>query len=194
MNLGIGIGLAIIIVTGILILVFAIKGTKSISPFCYLFALILAVLLSLQFSLMFGAITTKKEIDNISDNINGCLQFLTSGDDASYTMDEIASLVENFQNSLPELLADIGQLTLCKVDKKDLGTSLMAQAKIYLNEYILFRILWSLLFVVVATISMIMLPNYGGVSNYRKSYIREERVSSRRNSDRRSPSRRIRKY
>lgn len=194
MNIGLGIGLAIIIAAVLLIVVFAIRGEKSNSPLCYLPALILVVLLSLQFSLMFGAITAKKEVDNISDTINGYIQLITMGDNASSTMDDIGSFVENIQNLVPGLSGDMGQLTLGKVDKSDIGGSLMAPSKSYLSKYILFRILWSLLFIVVATISMIMLPSYGGTSNYRKSHIRGERVSSRRSSDGRRPNRRTRRY
>ena len=194
MNIGFGIGLAIIIAAVLLIIVFAIRGEKSSSPLCYLPALILAVLLSFQFSLMFGAITAKKEIDNLSDTINSYIQLITIGDNASSSMDEIVSIVENIQNLVPGLSGDMGELTLGKVDKSDIGGSLMAPSKSYLSKYILFRILWSLLFVVVATISMIMLPSYGGTSNYRKSHIRGERVSSRRSSDGRRPNRRTRRY
>ena len=159
MNIGLGIGLAIIIATVLLIVVFAIRGEKSNSPLCYLPALILAVLLSFQFSLMFGAITAKKEVDNISDTINGYIQLITIGDNASSSMDEIGSIIENIQNLVPGLSGDMGQLTLGKVDKSDIGGSLMAPSKSYLSKYILFRILWSLLFVVAATISMLMLPS-----------------------------------
>ena len=194
MNVGFGIGLAIIIAAVLLIIVFAIRGEKSNSPLCYLPALILAVLLSFQFSLMFGAITAKKEVDNLSDTINSYIQLITIGDNASSSMDEIGSIIENIQNLVPGLSGDIGQLTLGKVDKSDIGESLMAPSKSYLSKYILFRILWSLLFVVVATISMIILPSYGGTSNYRKSHIRGERVSSRRSSDGRRPSRQTRRY
>ena len=194
MNIGFGIGLAIIIAAVLLIIVFAIRGEKSNSPLCYLPALILAVLLSFQFSLMFGAITAKKEIDNLSDTINSYIQLITIGDNTSSSMDEISSIIENIQNLVPGLSGDMGQLTLGKVDKSDIGGSLMAPSKSYLSKYILFRILWSLLFVVVATISMIILPSYGGTSNYRKSHIRGERVSSRRSSDGRRPSRRTRRY
>ena len=194
MNIGFGIGLAIIIAAVLLIIVFAIRGEKSNSPLCYLPALILAVLLSFQFSLMFGAITAKKEIDNLSDTINSYIQLITIGDNTSSSMDEISSIIENIQNLVPGLSGDMGQLTLGKVDKSDIGGSLMAPSKSYLSKYILFRILWSLLFVVVATISMIILPSYGGASNYRKSHIRGERVSSRRSSDGRRPSRRTRRY
>ena len=194
MNIGFGIGLAIIIAAVLLIIVFAIRGEKSNSPLCYLPALILAVLLSFQFSLMFGAITAKKEIDNLSDTINSYIQLITIGDNTSSSMDEISSIIENIQNLVPGLSGDMGQLTLGKVDKSDIGGSLMAPSKSYLSKYILFRILWSLLFVVVATISMIILPSYGGISNYRKSHIRGERVSSRRSSDGRRPSRRTRRY
>lgn len=194
MNIGLGIGLAIIIATVLLIVVFAIRGEKSNSPLCYLPALILAVLLSFQFSLMFGAITAKKEVDNISDTINGYIQLITIGDNASSSMDEIGSIIENIQNLVPGLSGDMGQLTLGKVDKSDIGGSLMAPSKSYLSKYILFRILWSLLLVVVATISMLMLPSYGGASNYRKSHIRGERVSSRRSLDGRRPNRRTRRY
>ena len=194
MNIGFGIGLAIIIAAVLLIIVFAIRGEKSNSPLCYLPALILAVLLSFQFSLMFGAITAKKEIDNLSDTLNSYIQLITIGDNTSSSMDEISSIIENIQNLVPGLSGDMGQLTLGKVDKSDIGGSLMAPSKSYLSKYILFRILWSLLFVVVATISMIILPSYGGTSNYRKSHIRGERVSSRRSSDGRRPSRRTRRY
>ena len=194
MNIGLGIGLAIIIATVLLIVVFAIRGEKSNSPLCYLPALILAVLLSFQFSLMFGAITAKKEVDNISDTINGYIQLITIGDNASSSMDEIGSIIENIQNLVPGLSGDMGQLTLGKVDKSDIGGSLMAPSKSYLSKYILFRILWSLLLVVMATISMLMLPSYGGASNYRKSHIRGERVSSRRSLDGRRPNRRTRRY
>jgi hypothetical protein len=116
------------------------------------------------------------------------------GENASSTMDDIGSFVENIQNLVPGLSGDMGQLTLGKVDKSDIGGSLMAPSKSYLSKYILFRILWSLLFIVVASISMIMLPSYGGTSNYRKSHIRGERVSSRRSSDGRRPYRRTRRY
>ena len=193
-NVGYGIGLAIIIAAVLLIVVLAIRGEKTISPLCYLPALILAVLLSFQFSLMFGAITAKKEVDNLSDTINSYIQLITIGDNTSSSMDEISSIIENIQNLIPGLSGNMGQLILGKVNKSDIGGSLMAPSKSYLSKYILFRILWSLLFVVVATISMIMLPCYGGTSNYRKSHIRGERVSSRRSSDGRRPSRRTRRY
>ena len=194
MNIGFGIGLAIIIAAVLLMVVFAIRGEKSHSPLCYLPALILAVLLSFQLSLIFGAISAKKEVDNISDTVNGYIQLITMGDNTPSTMDDIGSFVENIQNLVPNLSEDVGQLTLGKVDKSDIGGSLMAPSKSYLSKYILFRILWSLLFIVVATISMIMLPSYGGASNYRKSHIRGERVSSRRSSDGRRPNRRTRRY
>ena len=193
-NIGYGIGLAIIISAFILIVVVVVRGEKSISPFCYLLALVLAVLLSLQFSFMFGAIKAKEEINNVSGSINGYAKLITSSDCGYSTTEDIGQLIEEFQKLIPGLSAEMGQLTLGRVDKSDIGGSLMAPAKSYLNKYILFRILWSLLFVVVATISMIMLPCYGGTSNYRKSHIRRERVSSRRSSDGRRPSRRTRRY
>lgn len=194
MNIAFGIGLAIIIAAVLLIIVFTIKGKKSNSLFGYLHALILAVFLSFQFSLMFGAITAKKEVDNISDSINGYVRLISMRDNTSPTIDDIASIVEKLQNLVPDLSEDMGQLTLGKVDKNDIGGSLMAPAKSYLNKYIIFRILWSLLFVVVATISMIILSNYGDTSKYRKIHIRGEKISSRRSSDGRRLSRRSRRY
>ena len=193
-NIMYGIGLAVIIAAVLLFVVFALKGGNSISPFCYLLAIILTPLLSLQFSLMFGAISAKQGVNDLADTINGYAQLIVWTDNGYSSMEDISDAIEEFQGFLPGLSADLGQLTLGKVDKNDIGGSLMGPSKSYLNKYILFRILWSIIFCAIAIVAMIVLSDGGGTSNYRRSHIRTERVSSRRSSDGRRPSRRTRRY
>ena len=133
-------------------------------------------------------------VKDLADTINGYAQLIVWTDNGYSSMEDISDAIEEFQGFLPGLSADLGQLTLGKVDKNDIGGSLMGPSKSYLNKYILFRILWSIIFCAIAIVAMIVLSDGGGTSNYRRSHIRTERVSSRRSSDGRRPSRRTRRY
>lgn len=193
-NIGYGIGLAIIIAAILLFVVLAMKGGSQISPLSYLIAIILAPLLVLQFSLMFGAISAKGKIQETEDTINGYAQLLVWGDNGFDSMEDVYDMVNEFQGILPGLTSELGSLTLGEVDKNDIGGSLMRPAKSYINKYIFFRILWSFLFSVVAFLGMLFLSEGGGTSNYRRTSMHRERVPSRRSTSGHRPSRRTRRY
>ena len=193
-NIGYGIGLAIIIAAILLFVVLAIKGGSQISPLSYLIAIILTPLLVLQFSLMFGAISVKGQIQEAEDTINGYAQLLVWGDNGFDSMEDVYDMVNEFQGILPGLTSELGSLTLGQVDKNDIGGSLMRPAKSYINKYMFFRILWSFLFSVVAFLGMLFLSEGGSTSNYRRTSMHRERVPSRRNTSGHRPSRRTRRY
>ena len=192
-NVGYGIGLAIIVVAVLLLIVIAIKGGKSISPLSYLIAVILATALSFQFSYMFGAIATKQRINDVSDSLTGLSQLIPWSDECNSALEGIGEAVNEFKNLVPGLSAEVDQLDFGKFDLGKTKDSLVVQAKSYINKYIWHRVLWSLLFIVIAVIPMILLSGYGDTGGYRRSRERGERVVSRRQTEGRSP-RRTRRY
>lgn len=191
MNIAYGIGLAIIIAGILLFVIIAVKGSNKITPFYYLTTIILTPLLAFQFSLMFRAIALKEEITNISNFINSYAQFLPLEENSS-VIESINEVIEDFQTLTPGISTEIGPLTLGKIDQNNIGGSLIAPTKANLNKYISIRIIWTLLFSVIAVIIMIVFSNNSNTSKYRRENIRSERINSRRSYEGRRPNRRKR--
>lgn len=191
MNIAYGIGLAIITAGVLLFVIIAVKGSNKITPFCYLTTIILTPLLAFQFSLMFRAIALKEEITNISNFINGYSQFLPLEENSS-VIESINEVIEDFQTLTPGISTEIGSLTLGKIEQNDIGGSLIAPTKANLNKYISIRIIWALLFSIIAVIMMIIFSNNSNTSKYRRENIRSERINSRRSYEGRRPNRRKR--
>lgn len=193
-NIGYGIGLSVIIAAILLLIVYAIRKGDQISPFTFLIAVILIPLLSLQFSLMFGAISVQGKVNNVEKSINAYTQLFSSDDNVSEYMDEVYAFVEKFQTLVPAFSPEMGSLPLGQIDKNDVGGSLLAPAKSYLKKFINHKILWSVLFTVIAMAGMILLSDIGVSRVSRRSSVRGERVASRRDSYSRRSGRRSRRY
>lgn len=193
-NIGYGIGLSVIIAAILLLIVYAIRKGDQISPFTFLIAVILIPLLSLQFSLMFGAISVQGKVNNVEKSINAYTQLFSSDDNVSEYMDEVYAFVEKFQTLVPAFSPEMGSLPLGQIDKNDVGGSLLAPAKSYLKKFINHKILWSVLFTVIAMAGMILLSDIGVSRVSRRSSVRGERVASRRDSYGRRSGRRSRRY
>ncbi len=193
-NIGYGIGLSIIVAAVLLLVIYAIRKGNQISPFTFLIAVILIPLLSLQFSLMFGAISVQVKVNNVEKSINAYTQLLSSDDSVSEYMDDVYAFIDKFQSLVPAFSPEMGSLPLGQIDKNDVGGSLLAPAKSYLKKFISHKILWSVLFTVIAMVGMILLSDIGVSHRTRRSSVRGERVSSRRDSYGRRSGRRSRRY
>lgn len=193
-NIGYGIGIAVIISAILLVILLAITGGNRISPLSYLIAIILTPLLVLQLSLLFGAISVKGQIQEAEETINAYAQLLVWSENGIDSMEDVYDILNEFQSIVPGLTSKLGTLTIGQVDKNDIGGSLMRPAKSYINKYIFFRVLWSLIFSLSAFVGMLLLSESTSTSNYRKTSMHKERVSSRRASSGHRPSRRIRRY
>lgn len=175
-----GLGVSIIIIAIILLAVSLLKGGQNISPLSCLAAIIFLPLLTYQFSFMFGAFAAKDDIRSIEERINTCALLLDS-DDAE---DGLYEILSDVQSILPGLSAELGLMPLGEVDENNIGGSLMSYAQSHINRYILFRFIWSAVFVILAVMTMLFLTSAGSGGS-RRSSSRHEVVQSRRYSSNR---------
>lgn len=168
-NIWYGVGLAIIISAILLSILYLIKSGKEISILSFLISIILIPLLSYHLSYMFGAIELKNNINEIELMLEG-FSFI----------DNPNTIINDLKGIISGLTDD---LEAAYIEDNDFSESFVSYAKEYINNFILVRIFWSVLFTIIGTIAMILVSDYGVSKKSGYSSLRKERVVSRRVSE-----------
>ena len=149
--------LAAIAVTAILyFIIFSLQGgSKSINPLSLVFAIPLFVLLSIQFYLLFGSISLKHTCNKASTWIDAIVP--EHSVDGSFSREDVNEAVHQLVTTFPlaSTFIDADDISLDK--DNTLGEALTNKVQTYLNWYIVRRIAWSIAFIVLATIGIIII-------------------------------------
>ena len=176
--------MAAVIVTVILyLIIYLIYGNqRTLSPFSYLIAIPLLALLSVQFFLLFGSVSLKHSCNEAAAWIDVLVPEHSS--DGSFSREDINEGVRQLVTAFPlaSTLIDADDISLDK--DKTLGEALTSKIQTYLNWYVVRRVAWSLGFIVLAMIGIIMIQPQ--VTGYHPRERRERR-------DRRRPTSRNRR-
>ncbi len=153
-NFGYGTILALVVVLILAILVYAIKGGSSFSPFNYIVCAILALLLVFQFAPMFGAFSVKNKLKDADDISSFLLSGLNLNDELPV---DVNNAIDELSTQIPFLSDIVKGYDLSSIN--DIRDSFVDKASSYLNHYIVRCVIWAVLICLVGTLCMYFMPN-----------------------------------
>lgn len=183
-NIWWGIIAAIVVVAVLyLILYMMFGGSKSFSPLGFVFAVPLLPLLAIQFFLLFGSLSVKHSCTEAAAWIDALIP--EQSFDGSYSREDIREGTSKFVAAFPLFSTLVDTEDISPESGYTLGESLTRKIQTYLNWYIVRRVAWTLGFVVVAILGVVLLQAFTPSSRPSRQ-IRPYR-------ERQRPSRRIRR-
>lgn len=127
----------------------------------YITGIVMAVLLVIQFSMMFGAMQAKDAIDSAETYMSQLLEGSEGITDAQHAQEVIESVKDHF----PLVGKFIDKENLSEGSTTNLVANMHTTITDYLNSYIWHRVWWILGFVVVAC-GVVVIYAPGNVSNF----------------------------
>lgn len=167
-------------VVGIALMFLIIKSWRKdaeFSPASYLVGIVLFFFLAFQSILMCGAITIKSGADEILSYINRMVEDIPEG--IPFSTSNSQQILDNICDEYPIVGEYVDWADFEGHDSSDIADAMVEELNSFLNWYILRRIGWSVLFVVIGAVAVIKsMPNI----------YRNRRASSRpATSQRRAP-------
>ncbi len=173
--------LAAIAITAILYLVIytLFEGSKSFSPLSFVFAIPLLVLLSIQFYLLFGSISLKHTCNEVATWIDVFVP--EHSDNTNISQEDINEAVRQLVTTVPLASSFVDADDISLDNDNTLGEALTNKVQTYLNWYIVRRVAWSMGFIVLATIVIIIIqPKTLSVHHKEHRKYRERQYPTRR--------------
>jgi len=155
-NLWWGIIAAVVIVAIIYFTLYMLMGgSKSFSPFGFVLAIPLLVLLSIQFFLLFGSISLKHTCTEISAWIDAFVPEFS--EDGAYSREDVNAAISHVVAAFPVSAKLIDAELVAQEEDMSLGETLTHKVHSYLNWFIVRRVLWSLGFIVLTVLGVILI-------------------------------------
>lgn len=185
-NIWYGIGIGVIVVALLYGIIAFMNNNKKFTILSFAIGLVLLPFLSFQMSRLCGAIETRCTLDEtieIASSVKETISEVTGL--SAQDSEDALSLASDF-------IPGVSGLVDAGTGLSKLSGVMLDKAYSYLNWYIVRRVLWSLGFIIIATLG-ICFTFEGGNTSGRRISLRYERVSSRREFERRPASRRTRR-
>lgn len=151
-------------VLGIALMFFIIKSWRNdaqFSPSSYIVGLVLFFFLAFQSILMCGAITIKSGADEIRSYINRMVEDIPEG--IPFSTSNSQQILDNICDEYPIVGEYVDWADFEGHDSSDIADAMVEELNSFLNWYILRRVGWSILFVVMGAVSVIKtMDKFGG--------------------------------
>lgn len=185
-NIWYGIGIAVIVIALLYGIIAFINNNKNYTILSFAIGLVLLPFLSFQMSRLYGAIETSCTLDETVEIASSVKETISEVTGLSAQDSEDAfSLASNF-------IPGVSGLVDAGTGLSKLSGVMLDKAYSYLNWYIARRVLWSFGFLAIAALGICFTLD-SGRSSGRRTSSRYERISSRREFERRPVSRRARR-
>ena len=172
-NLFLGIFLTIV---GVLLMFFIIQSwyrNSKFSVISYIVGAILFLFLSYQSVLLCGSVTVKSYCDDVETAINGWVSPIP--ENISFTQSDSQLILEKITKEWPLVGYFVGGADFTGHTSADIAESMMDELKVFMNWFILRRVLWSVLFIVIS--AALVIKTMDKIS--RNSFSHRSRTSSR---------------
>ena len=147
---------AVIITAALMALLYAILKSISRNIVCsvpfYITGVVLAVLLTIQFTLLIGAVRCKCSIDSVQVFLEQNVENSTGVVSARESQKILDDMVEEF----PLIGVFVGYANFSGNDVKNLPERMCDSMNSFFNKYILHRILWAMVLVVTACVIVML--------------------------------------
>lgn len=168
----------LIAISGIALMFFIIRSwwkDSDFSPISILVGGILFVFLSFQAILICGAITIKSYSDDLEEGINSIVENMPQ--DRDLKQSERQQILDNINKECPLAGYYVNQAYFQGYTSANIAESMVNELNSYMNWFILRRLGWCLLFVVIGASAVIKsLSSHNGGRNTRKPYTVSEDV------------------
>lgn len=141
------------------IIYFLFNGEKKFSPLSYLVAVPLLPLLTVQFFLLFGSVSLKHTCTDVAGWIDAFVPETSA--DGPVSREQINEIATQAAAVFPIATKLIDVELLTQENGMTLGEALTHKVHTYLNWYIVRRTAWSIGFVVIAIVGIVMLMEKG---------------------------------
>lgn len=152
-NLFLGILLTLVGVGLMFFLIRSWFSNSSFTPFSYIVGFVLFLFLSFQAVLLCGAVTIKSYCDEVEVAINEWVRNLP--DDVQFDKESSQQVLEQIQQEWPLVGYFVGGADFTGHTPVDIARAMTDELHSFMNGFILRRIGWSLLFVVVGAFIVI---------------------------------------
>lgn len=152
-NLFLGILLTIVGVGLMFFLIRSWFSNSSFTPFSYIMGFVLFLFLSFQAVLLCGAVTIKSYCDEVEVVINEWVRNLP--DEVQFDKESSQQVLEQIQQEWPLVGYFVGGADFTGHTPADIARAMTDELHSFMNGFILRRIGWSLLFVVVGAFIVI---------------------------------------
>lgn len=169
------------------VIVFLIKAWYNntyLKPISYIITGIVGVILIYNSTIIVSAVSMKSDLDNYESMITQLVRCSYSAYDNIVDDETTNGILQHFLKENPILKFFICEINFEGATLSDISHILTESFKSDLNKVILKRVLWSILFIVIATVALVKnIGRTSNESNHRKQRSRYnfERVSTRRN-------------
>lgn len=168
-NLFLGILLTVVGVGLMFFLIRSWFSNSSFTPFSYIMGFVLFLFLSFQAVLLCGAVTIKSYCDEVEVAINEWVRNLP--DEVRFDKESSQQVLEQIQQEWPLVGYFVGGADFTGHTPVDIAHAMTEELHSFMNRFILRRIGWSLLFVVVGTFVVIKTMEHTRRQRNRGSYV-----------------------
>lgn len=152
-NLFLGILLTIVGVGLMFFLIRSWFSNSSFTPFSYIIGFVLFLFLSFQAVLLCGAVTIKSYCDEVEVAINEWVRNLP--EDVRFDQESSQQILEQIQREWPLVGYFVGGADFTGHTPVNIAHAMISELHSFMNEFILRRIGWSILFVVIGALIVI---------------------------------------
>ncbi|MBO4802013.1 MAG: hypothetical protein J5545_09150 [Bacteroidaceae bacterium] len=175
-NIWWGIVAAIVVIASLYFIIYALfSGSRQFSPLSFVIAVPLLPFLAFQFYLLIGAAGVKHKCSEIATWVDAFVPEQSA--DNNYSREDIGETARQLTATFPLAAKLIDAEVIADSKETSLGQALTHKVNKYLNWYIVRRVAWSLAFLVLAVIGIILLSPE--VQSYHPRQRREQRVTRR---------------
>lgn len=146
----------ILTVAGVALMFYIIKSwyrNNTFTPVSFIIGGVLTILLSFQMTLLCGAVTIKGYCSDMEDYINEIVCNIPST--IQFSRGDSQNILDDISQEWPLVGYFVDTANFAGHTSADIAKSMADEMQSYMNKFILRRVLWSLLFVVLGAFTVI---------------------------------------